>query len=135
MKLSHAQADRELQRPHQKHAREVIELESRAVAALATRIDHHFDQACELILACKGRVVVVGMGKSGHIGGKIASTLASTGTPAFFVHPGEASHGDIGMITPHDIVIGISNSVRNPGNVDHSADCETNECSADRIVR
>ena len=67
-------------------------------------------QACELILACKGRVVVVGMGKSGHIGHKIAATLASTGTPAFFVHPAEASHGDMGMITADDVVLALSNS-------------------------
>lgn len=91
-------------------ARNVIELEASAVAELAGRIDGDFSRACGLILACRGRVVVVGMGKSGHIGGKIAATLASTGTPAFFVHPGEASHGDLGMITPMDIVLAISNS-------------------------
>ncbi len=85
-------------------------LEAKAVAALANRIDEGFVRACELILECKGRVVIVGVGKSGHIGGKIAATLASTGTPAFFVHPGEASHGDLGMITPEDIVLAISNS-------------------------
>lgn len=85
-------------------------LEAKAVAALANRIDEGFARACELILECKGRVVIVGVGKSGHIGGKIAATLASTGTPAFFVHPGEASHGDLGMITPEDIVLAISNS-------------------------
>ncbi len=85
-------------------------LEAKAVAALADRIDEGFVRACELILACEGRVVIVGVGKSGHIGGKIAATLASTGTPAFFVHPGEASHGDLGMITPEDIVLAISNS-------------------------
>ena len=90
--------------------REVIELEAAAVSALAGRIDDRFVQACEVVMACEGRVVVVGMGKSGHIGGKIAATLASTGTPAFFVHPGEASHGDLGMITPIDVVIAISNS-------------------------
>jgi arabinose-5-phosphate isomerase len=90
--------------------RAVIELEAEAIAALAPRINHDFAQACRLMLACAGRVVVVGMGKSGHIGGKIAATLASTGTPAFFVHPGEASHGDLGMITPPDVVIAISNS-------------------------
>ncbi len=92
------------------HARDVIEIESAAVTALLERLDNNFDKACNLILKCEGRVVVTGMGKSGHIGGKIASTLASTGTPAFFVHPGEASHGDIGMITTHDLVIAISNS-------------------------
>lgn len=85
-------------------------LEAKAVAALADRIDEGFVRACELILECKGRVIIVGVGKSGHIGGKIAATLASTGTPAFFVHPGEASHGDLGMITPEDIVLAISNS-------------------------
>jgi len=87
-----------------------VALEAKAVAALANRIDEGFVRACELILECKGRVVIVGVGKSGHIGGKIAATLASTGTPAFFVHPGEASHGDLGMITPEDIVLAISNS-------------------------
>ena len=92
------------------YARSVIEIESAAVAALLERLDNNFDNACSLILKCEGRVVVTGMGKSGHIGGKIASTLASTGTPAFFVHPGEASHGDVGMITTHDLVIAISNS-------------------------
>ncbi|WP_197484893.1 KpsF/GutQ family sugar-phosphate isomerase [Methylomonas koyamae] len=81
-----------------------------AVAALAERIDQHFVSACRLLLACKGRVVVTGMGKSGHIAGKIAATLASTGTPAFFVHPGEASHGDLGMITRQDVVLALSNS-------------------------
>lgn len=88
----------------------VISLERDAVAALGERINADFARACELLLDCKGRVVVVGMGKSGHIGGKIAATLASTGTPAFFVHPGEASHGDLGMITPGDVVLAISNS-------------------------
>ncbi len=94
----------------QQLGRAVIELEAEAVAALSARIDEGFARACQLMLACAGRVVVVGMGKSGHIGGKIAATLASTGTPAFFVHPGEASHGDLGMITPPDVVIAISNS-------------------------
>ncbi|QPK65647.1 KpsF/GutQ family sugar-phosphate isomerase [Methylomonas sp. LL1] len=82
----------------------------RAVAMLAERIDEQFVGACHLFLACKGRVVVTGMGKSGHIAGKIAATLASTGTPAFFVHPGEASHGDLGMITRQDVVLALSNS-------------------------
>ena len=91
-------------------ALQVLTIEAQAVADLAAKIDDPFDTACELILACEGRVVVTGMGKSGHIGGKIAATLASTGTPAFFVHPGEASHGDLGMITAKDLVIGISNS-------------------------
>jgi arabinose-5-phosphate isomerase len=92
------------------HARSVIEIESAAVTALIDQLDTNFEKACTMVLACEGRVVVIGMGKSGHIGGKIASTLASTGTPSFFVHPGEASHGDLGMITIHDLVIAISNS-------------------------
>ena len=94
--------------------RSVIQVESTAVANLAERIDTRFANACLLILACTGRVVVVGIGKSGHIAGKLASTLASTGTPAFFVHPGEASHGDLGMITPTDLVIALSNSGETP---------------------
>jgi len=96
--------------PFEQLGREVIELEAETLQTLAKRIDGQFAAACRLILACRGRVVVIGMGKSGHIGGKIAATLASTGTPAFFVHPGEASHGDLGMITPPDIVLAISNS-------------------------
>ena len=91
-------------------ARRTLKIEQQAIAALAERLDHHFDHACELLLACQGRVVVTGMGKSGHIAGKIAATLASTGTPAFFVHPGEASHGDLGMVTPGDVVLALSNS-------------------------
>lgn len=87
-----------------------IRLEAEAVTALSARIDGHFTAVCELILSCVGRVIVTGMGKSGHIGKKIAATLASTGTPAFFVHPGEASHGDLGMITKNDIVLAISYS-------------------------
>lgn len=87
-----------------------VEMEALAVGQLSTSINGDFERACEVILACKGRVVVTGMGKSGHIGNKIAATLASTGTPAFFVHPGEASHGDLGMITKTDVVIAISNS-------------------------
>ena len=90
--------------------RRVVAAEAAAVAALANRIDERFAEACRLMLACRGRVVVTGMGKSGHIGGKIAATLASTGTPAFFVHPGEASHGDLGMITRDDVVLALSNS-------------------------
>lgn len=90
--------------------RAVIETESAAVNDLRDRLDHRFIKACRLILGCKGRTVVIGMGKSGHIGNKIAATLASTGTPAFFVHPGEASHGDLGMITGDDVVIALSNS-------------------------
>lgn len=88
----------------------VIETELTAVSALKDRIDDDFARACELMLGCEGRIVVTGMGKSGHIGGKIAATLASTGSPAFFVHPGEASHGDLGMITPTDVVLALSNS-------------------------
>ena len=88
----------------------VLEIEARAVAALADRIDGDFERACELMLKCEGRIVVLGMGKSGHIGSKIAATLASTGSPAFFVHPGEASHGDLGMITAKDVVLAFSNS-------------------------
>ncbi len=90
--------------------RAVIDIETAAVHALRERIDEQFAAACALLLACKGRIVVVGMGKSGHIGCKIAATLASTGTPAFFVHPGEASHGDLGMITAQDVVLALSNS-------------------------
>ena len=85
-------------------ARKVIRIEAGAITDLQARIDGDFSKACRLILACTGRVVVSGMGKSGHIARKTAATLASTGTPAFFVHPGEASHGDIGMITPDDVV-------------------------------
>lgn len=87
-----------------------IQLESQAVSDLAARIDASFCRACDIILACEGRVVVVGMGKSGHIANKIAATLASTGSPAFFVHPAEASHGDLGMITRKDVVLALSNS-------------------------
>jgi arabinose-5-phosphate isomerase len=88
----------------------VIDTECRAVNELRGRIDDAFVDACRLMLDCKGRVVVLGVGKSGHIGGKIAATLASTGTPAFFVHPAEASHGDLGMITRDDVVLALSNS-------------------------
>lgn len=91
-------------------ARRVIAVETRAVAGLDARIDRGFLDACALLLACRGRVVVTGMGKSGHIARKIAATFASTGTPAFFVHPGEASHGDLGMITDGDVVLAMSNS-------------------------
>jgi arabinose-5-phosphate isomerase len=90
--------------------RAVIETETEALAALLARLDENFINACRLILDCSGRTVVTGMGKSGHIAGKIAATLASTGTPAFFVHPAEAGHGDLGMITPHDVVMVLSNS-------------------------
>ncbi len=91
-------------------ARGVLEIEAAAVAALASRLDHRFLAAMRLILACRGRIVVTGVGKSSHVGRKLASTLASTGTPAFFVHPGEASHGDLGMITRDDVVIALSYS-------------------------
>ena len=91
-------------------AKQVLRIEGEAVLALIERIDGAFLRALDLILNCRGRVIVSGMGKSGHIGRKIAATLASTGTPAFFVHPAEASHGDLGMITAEDVVIGISNS-------------------------
>lgn len=88
----------------------VIAAEAEAILSLKPRINGDFTRACELIIACAGRVIVTGMGKSGHIARKIAATLASTGTPAFYVHPGEASHGDLGMITPQDIVLALSNS-------------------------
>jgi len=88
----------------------VLETESRAVSDLAERVDEDFVRACAYMLACEGRIVVIGMGKSGHIANKIAATLASTGSPAFFVHPGEASHGDLGMITAKDVVLALSNS-------------------------
>jgi arabinose-5-phosphate isomerase len=91
-------------------ARQVLRIEGEAVLALCGRIDDAFLRALALILNCRGRVIVSGIGKSGHIGRKLAATLASTGTPAFFVHPAEASHGDLGMITAEDVVIGISNS-------------------------
>jgi len=91
-------------------AKRTIEIERDAVDALLDRIDENFERACQIMLECKGRIVVTGMGKSGHIANKIAATLASTGTPAFFVHPGEASHGDLGMITKQDAVLAISNS-------------------------
>lgn len=90
--------------------RAVIDIEARALAGLVERIDDTFVDAARHMLACAGRIVVLGMGKSGHIGSKFAATLASTGTPAFFVHPGEASHGDMGMITPADVVFALSNS-------------------------
>ncbi|MGB8516523.1 MAG: KpsF/GutQ family sugar-phosphate isomerase [Gallionella sp.] len=91
-------------------AREVLNIEADAVSALAQRLDEHFLQALNLILSCHGRVIVSGMGKSGHIARKIAATMSSTGTPAYFVHPGEASHGDLGMITSDDVIIALSYS-------------------------
>ncbi len=93
-----------------RHGKSVIETELQAIGDLQDRINDDFASACRYILDCKGRTVVIGMGKSGHIGNKIAATLASTGTPAFFVHPSEASHGDLGMITAQDGVMALSNS-------------------------
>ena len=104
--MSHSEENNNLQRLGQA----VIDTEARAVEALKARIGNDFAEACHYMLACEGRVVVTGMGKSGHVGDKIAATLASTGTPAFFVHPGEASHGDLGMITAKDVVMALSNS-------------------------
>ncbi|MCX7563615.1 KpsF/GutQ family sugar-phosphate isomerase [Xanthomonadaceae bacterium XH05] len=91
-------------------AQKVIDNEAQALLALRSHIDASFVAACRTILTCSGRVVTTGMGKSGHIARKIAATLASTGTPSFYVHPGEASHGDLGMITEHDVVLALSNS-------------------------
>jgi len=91
-------------------ARRVMQIEAEAISAVASRLDTQFDRACQLLLACHGRVIIMGMGKSGHVARKIAATMASTGTPAFFVHPGEAAHGDLGMITSADIVLALSNS-------------------------
>ncbi|WP_166839300.1 KpsF/GutQ family sugar-phosphate isomerase [Rheinheimera pleomorphica] len=91
-------------------AAEVLKIEAAAITQLQQYLDSNFNQACQLILASQGKAIVTGMGKSGHIGNKIAATLASTGTPAFFVHPGEASHGDLGMLSANDVVIAISNS-------------------------
>lgn len=91
-------------------ARDVLNIEANAITRQLDQLGEEFELACQRILDCDGRVVVTGMGKSGHIANKIAATLASTGTPAFFVHPGEASHGDLGMITPKDLVLAISNS-------------------------
>lgn len=88
----------------------VIDIEKQAIEDIKQFINDDFELACNLMFNCSGRVIVIGMGKSGHIGGKIAATLASTGTPAFFVHPGEASHGDLGMITQDDVILTISNS-------------------------
>lgn len=91
-------------------AKEVFKIEAEAILALESEIDMNFIKICELLRDCRGRVVVTGMGKSGHVGSKIAATLASTGTPAFFVHPAEASHGDLGMLTELDVVLALSNS-------------------------
>lgn len=120
--LPHLHHLRHLQRPtsvsyrlsrmsiYQTQAKITLQIEAAAITALIERIDDNFDAACELLLGVSSRVVVIGMGKSGHIGSKIAATLASTGTPAFFVHPAEASHGDLGMITPQDAVLALSYS-------------------------
>ena len=94
----------------QRRGRKAIEIERNGLDELAARVNGDFAKACEILLQCKGRVVVSGMGKSGHVAGKIAATLASTGTPSFFVHPGEASHGDLGMITRSDVMLAISYS-------------------------
>ena len=94
----------------QEQAKRVLRIEADAVARLIDRVDENFDKAVDLIMGCRGRVVVTGMGKSGHIGNKIAATLASTGTPALFLHPAEGIHGDLGMVTKGDIVIALSNS-------------------------
>ena len=91
-------------------AREVLEIEAKAISDLVDKLDEHFTQAVDVLMKCRGRVVVSGMGKSGHIARKMASTLASTGTPAFFVHPAEAGHGDLGMVTRDDVFIALSNS-------------------------
>src|SRR5215472_8408195 len=95
-------------------ARRALAIEARAVEGLGTRLSTAFAEACRLCLGCQARIVVTGMGKSGHIARKVAATLASTGTPAFFLHPAEAGHGDLGMITRADIVLAISNSGETP---------------------
>ena len=94
----------------QRVALETLSIEQQAIQILATQIDERFSRACEIILQCKGRLVITGMGKSGHIGRKMAATFASTGTPSFFMHPGEAGHGDLGMLVRGDVLIAISNS-------------------------
>lgn len=94
----------------QKVALETLRIEEQALQILASQIDERFSCACEIMLQCKGRVVITGMGKSGHIGRKMAATFASTGTPSFFMHPGEAGHGDLGMLVRGDVLIAISNS-------------------------
>ena len=92
------------------HGRQVLEIEAKSLIEISGNLDESFTKACEMLLACKGRIVVSGIGKSGHIGRKISSTLSSTGSPSFFVHPAEASHGDLGMVTNEDVVIAISYS-------------------------
>ncbi len=105
-------------------AREVLQSESQALSALADFIDASFDRAIDLLFAAKGRIVATGMGKSGHVARKIAATLASTGSPALFVHPGEASHGDLGMLTRDDVLIALSNSGETPELADILAHCK-----------
>src|SRR6201996_5938572 len=95
-------------------ARRALTIEAQAVSALIPRLDARFAEACRVCMACEGRVVVTGIGKSGHIARKIAATLASTGTPSFFLHPAEAGHGDLGMITRTDVVLAVSNSGETP---------------------
>ena len=104
--MSHLQADFD----YQQAGKAVLRIEREGLEQLDQYINADFTRACEIIIACRGKVVVMGMGKSGHIGAKMAATFASTGTSSFFVHPGEASHGDLGMVTPNDVVIAISNS-------------------------
>ncbi|SLM61490.1 MULTISPECIES: arabinose-5-phosphate isomerase KdsD [Dickeya] len=112
--MSHVNQQHSVNQQHrfdfQAAGRQVLSIERDSLAQLDQYIDDNFSRACEQMFACRGKVVVMGMGKSGHIGCKMAATFASTGTPAFFVHPGEASHGDLGMITRQDIVLAISNS-------------------------
>src|SRR5208282_3815694 len=113
-KMSPVSADRSSEAALLEAGRRALDIEEAGLAALSRRLDHAFAAACRLCLACHGRVVVTGMGKSGHIAGKIAATLASTGTPAFFLHPAEAGHGDLGMITRTDVVLALSNSGETP---------------------
>jgi arabinose-5-phosphate isomerase len=108
--MSPVSADRSSEAALLECGRRALDIEEAGLAALSRRLDHAFAAACRLLLACRGRVVVTGMGKSGHIAGKIAATLASTGTPAFFLHPAEAGHGDLGMITDQDMLVALSNS-------------------------
>ena len=94
--------------PCLKKAKEALRIEADSILELIPRVDAHFGQALDMILHCKGRIIVTGMGKSGIIARKIAATLASTGTPAFFLHPAEGIHGDLGMVTEHDVVLALS---------------------------
>ena len=93
-------------------AKETLRLEAEAITDLLPRIDEHFQAAVEMICACQGRVIITGMGKSGHIGNKLAATMASTGTPSFFLHPAEGVHGDLGMVTAEDVVIALSDAAK-----------------------